>query len=89
MNRTRIYLGIKQIEYDPLIELIKKVKVGDKMQVTVGKREDSGLVVEVENDVALLIDQEHLPESKKFSISDKIEVEVLGVEEYNVILSAK
>ncbi len=89
VNRTRIYLGIKQIEYDPLIELIKKVKVGDKMQVTVGKREDSGLVVEVENDVALLIDQEHLPESKKFSISDKIEVEVLGVEEYNVILSAK
>ncbi|QKX03242.1 30S ribosomal protein S1 [Wolbachia endosymbiont of Litomosoides sigmodontis] len=89
VNRTRIYLGIKQIEYDPLIELIKKVKVGDKMQVTVGKREDSGLVVEVENDVALLIDQEYLPESKKFSISDKIEVEVLGIEEYNIVLSAK
>lgn len=89
VNRTRIYLGIKQIEYDPLIELIKKVKVGDKMQATVGKREDGRLVVEVENDVALLIDQEHLPENKKFSISEKIEVEVLGVEEYNIILSAR
>ncbi len=89
VNRTRIHLGIKQIEYDPLIELIKKVKVGDKMQVTVGKREDGGLVVEVENDVPLLIDQEHLPENKKFSMSERIEVEVLGVEEYNIILSAK
>ncbi|MGL9761009.1 MAG: 30S ribosomal protein S1 [Wolbachia sp.] len=89
VNRTRIHLGIKQIEYDPLIELIKKVKVGDKMQVTVGKREDGGLVVEVENDVTLLIDQEHLPENKKFFMSERIEVEVLGVEEYNIILSAK
>ncbi|MGL9732173.1 MAG: 30S ribosomal protein S1 [Wolbachia sp.] len=89
VNRTRIHLGIKQIEYDPLIELIKKVKVGDKMQVTVGKREDGGLVVEVENDVTLLIDQEHLPENKKFFMSERIEVEVLGVEVYNIILSAK
>ncbi|MCA4775367.1 30S ribosomal protein S1 [Wolbachia endosymbiont of Mansonella ozzardi] len=89
VNRTRIHLGIKQIEYDPLIELIKKVKLGDKMQVTVGKREDGGLVVEVENDVTLLIDQEHLPENKKFSVSEKIEVEVSGIEEYNIILSAK
>ncbi|GFQ87319.1 30S ribosomal protein S1 [Trichonephila clavata] len=64
VNRARIYLGIKQIEYDPLEELIKKVKVGDKIQVIVGKREDNGLVVEVENDVTLLIDQEHLPEIK-------------------------
>lgn len=89
MNRARIYLGIKQIEYDPLEELIKKVKVGDKIQVIVDKRENNGLVVEVENDVTLLIDQEHLPENKKFSISEKIEVEVLGVEEYNIALSAK
>ncbi|MCV3769446.1 MAG: 30S ribosomal protein S1, partial [Wolbachia pipientis] len=28
VNRARIYLGIKQIKYDPLIELIKKVRVG-------------------------------------------------------------
>ncbi|WP_168464154.1 30S ribosomal protein S1 [Wolbachia endosymbiont of Ctenocephalides felis wCfeT] len=89
INRAKIYLGIKQIERDPLIELIKKVKVGDKMQVTVGKREDSGLVVEAENDITLLIDQEHLPENKRFSIADKIEVEVLGIEDYNIILSAK
>ncbi|MCA4774101.1 S1 RNA-binding domain-containing protein, partial [Wolbachia endosymbiont of Mansonella perstans] len=66
-----------------------KVKLGDKMQVTVGKREDGGLVVEVENDVTLLIDQEHLPENKKFSVSEKIEVEVSGIEVYNIILSAK
>ncbi|MGL9732490.1 MAG: 30S ribosomal protein S1 [Wolbachia sp.] len=89
VNRTRIHLGIKQIEYDPLIELIKKVKVGDKIQVNVGKREDGGLIVEVENDVTLLIDQEHLPENKKFFMSERIEVQVLGVEEYSIILSAK
>ncbi|MGL9681932.1 MAG: 30S ribosomal protein S1 [Wolbachia sp.] len=89
VNRTRIHLGIKQIEYDPLIELIKRVKVGDKMQVIVGKREDGGLVVEVENDVTILIDQEHLPENKKFFMSERIEVEVLGIEVYNIILSAK
>ncbi|MDF0607943.1 30S ribosomal protein S1 [Wolbachia endosymbiont of Onchocerca gibsoni] len=89
VNRARIYLGIKQIEHDPLIELIKKVKVGGKMQAIVSKREDSGLVVKVENDVTLLINQEHLPENKKFSMSEEIEVEVLGVEAYNIILSAK
>ncbi len=89
VNRARIYLGIKQIEHDPLIELIKKVKVGGKMRAIVSKREDSGLVVKVENDVTLLIDQEHLPENKKFSMSEEIEVEVLGVEAYNIILSAK
>ncbi|CCF78091.1 30S ribosomal protein S1 [Wolbachia endosymbiont of Onchocerca ochengi] len=89
VNRAKIYLGIKQIEHDPLIELIKKVKVGGKMQAIVSKREDSGLVVKVENDVTLLIDQEHLPENKKFSMSEEIEVEVLGIEAYNIILSAK
>lgn len=89
VNRMRIYLGIKQIEYDPLEELIKKVNVGDKMQVIVGKREDNGLIVEVENDVTLLIDQEHLPENRKFSMSEKIEVQVLGIEDYNIILSAQ
>ncbi len=59
------------------------------MQAIVSKREDSGLVVKVENDVTLLIDQEHLPENKKFSMSEEIEVEVLGIEAYNIILSAK
>lgn len=89
VDRTRIYLGVKQIEYDPLEELIEKVKVGDKIQVTVSKREENGLIVEVENNVTLLVDQEHLPENKKFSISEKIQVEVVGVEKYNIILSAK
>lgn len=89
VNRARIYLGIKQIEYDPLENLIKKTNVGDKIQVTVSKREDNGLVVEAGNDITLLINQEHLPENKKFSISEEIEAEVLGVEEYNIILSAK
>ncbi|MDG7055925.1 MAG: 30S ribosomal protein S1 [Wolbachia endosymbiont of Meromenopon meropis] len=89
VNRMKIQLGIKQVEYDPLIELIKKVKVGDKMQVLVSKRDDSGLIVEVENDVILLIEQEYLPENRRFSMSERIEVEVLGIEPYNIILSAK
>ena len=89
VNRMRVYLGVKQIEYDPLEELIKRVKVGDNIQVTVGKREDNGLVVEVENDVTLLIEQEHLPENKKFSTSERIDVHVLAIEDYNIVLSAK
>jgi len=89
VNRAKIYLGVKQIEYDPLEELIKKVKVGDKIQVTVNKKEDNGIIVEAENDVFMLIEQENLPEGRKFSISEKIEVKVLGTEEYKIILSAK
>lgn len=89
VNRGKIYLGVKQIDYDPLEELIKKVKVGDVIQVTVSKKEDNGLIVEAENDVTLLIEHENLPENKKFSISEKIEAEVLNVEEYKIILSAK
>ncbi|WP_253299990.1 30S ribosomal protein S1 [Wolbachia endosymbiont of Chironomus riparius] len=89
VNRAKIYLGIKQIEHDPLEELINKVKVGDKIQVTVNKREDGGLIVDVGNDVTILIEQENLPQNKTFSISEKIEVEVLGIEKYKIILSAK
>ncbi|MDD9331220.1 MAG: 30S ribosomal protein S1 [Wolbachia sp.] len=89
INRARIYLGIKQIEHDPLEELIKKVKVGNKIQVTVSKREDSGLIVEAEDDVTILIGQEYLPENKKFSISEKMEVDVVDIGEYNIVLSAK
>jgi small subunit ribosomal protein S1 len=88
VKRGKIYLGIRQIDYDPLEELIKKVKVGDKMQVTVSKREDIGLIVEAANDVSILIEQENLPENRKFAISEKIDVKVLGVEKYKIVLSA-
>ncbi len=88
VKRGKIYLGVRQIEYDPLEELIQKVKVGDKMHVTVSKREDIGLIVEAANDVSILIEQENLPENRKFAISEKIDVKVLGVEKYKIILSA-
>ncbi|MDN5248236.1 MAG: 30S ribosomal protein S1 [Wolbachia endosymbiont of Tyrophagus putrescentiae] len=89
VNRMKIYMGVKQIEYDPLEELIKRVKVGDKIQVTVSKKEDSGLLVDAGNDVAILIGQENLPENRKFSISERIEAEVLGIEGYKIMLSVK
>ncbi|QKX01504.1 30S ribosomal protein S1 [Wolbachia endosymbiont of Cruorifilaria tuberocauda] len=89
VSRARIYLGIKQIEYDPLVELIKKVKIGDRMKAIVSKKEDNGLIVEIENNVALSVSQEHLSENRRFSISEKVEVEVLGIEAYNIILSAE
>ncbi|OEY86775.1 30S ribosomal protein S1 [Wolbachia pipientis] len=88
VNRGKIYLGIRQIEYDPLEELIKKVSVGDKMQVTVSKKEDSGLIVEAADDVSILIEQENLPGNRKFAISEKIEVKILGIEKYKIVLSA-
>jgi small subunit ribosomal protein S1 len=89
VNRAKIRLGVKQIDYDPLEILMKKVNVGDKIKAIVSKKEDNGLVVEVENSVMLLIGQEHLPENKRFSVSEEIEAEVLGIEQYNIILSAK
>lgn len=89
INREKIYLGIKQIDYDPLEELIKKVKIGDKMQVTISKREDSGLIVEVGTDISILIEQQNLPEDRKLSISEIVEAEVMGIEEYKIILSIK
>ncbi len=87
VKRGKIYLGIRQIEYDPLEELIQRVKVGDSMHVIVSKREDIGLIVEAANDVSILIEQENLPENRKFVISEKIDVKVLGVEKYKIILS--
>ncbi|MBV0899896.1 MAG: 30S ribosomal protein S1 [Wolbachia endosymbiont of Fragariocoptes setiger] len=89
VNREKIYLGIKQIDYDPLEELIKKVKIGDKMQVTISKREDSGLIVEVGTGIGVLIEQQNLPEDRKLSISEVVEAEVMDIEEYRVILSIK
>ncbi|KJV69069.1 30S ribosomal protein S1 [Candidatus Neoehrlichia procyonis] len=94
VNKNKIDLGIKQIEYDPFVELLRKTNLGDKLPVTVSKvLEDMGLLVDVFNNSSssfnVLIEQEYLPEGKKFFPGDKVEAEVLLIETYNMILSLK
>ncbi|UWI83244.1 30S ribosomal protein S1 [Wolbachia endosymbiont of Howardula sp.] len=89
IHRTKIYLGIKQIEYDPLEELIKKVRMGDRLYVTVTRIEENGIVVEVDDEITLFITQDRIPGNRKFSISEKIEVEVYDMAKYNILLSVK
>ncbi|KJV65477.1 MULTISPECIES: 30S ribosomal protein S1 [Ehrlichia] len=92
-NKSKIDLGIKQLEYDPFLDLLKKTNLGDNIPVTVTKVvEDTGILVDVfngSNSFNLLIEQEYLPDNKKFFPGDKLEAEVLLIETYNMILSLK
>lgn len=92
VNKGKIDLGIKHIERDPFLELLKKISIGDKLTVTVSKVEDAGVIVDVfggSNSFYVFSERQYLPENKKFYPGDKVEAEVLVLENYNLILSLK
>ncbi|AAV86827.1 30S ribosomal protein S1 [Anaplasma marginale str. St. Maries] len=92
-NKNKIDLGVKQIERDPFLDLLKRVEVGDRVAVTVSKvLEDMGVLVDVfegSESFNVLVKQEHLPENKKFFPGDRVEAEVLTVGSYSLVLSLK
>lgn len=89
VKKEKTFLGIKQLERDPFEEYIRKVNLGDKIIVVAVKIEDKCILVEVADSNVLFIEQEYLPENKKINPGDKLEAEVLSIENYNLILSLK
>ncbi|ACZ49052.1 30S ribosomal protein S1 [Anaplasma centrale str. Israel] len=92
-NKNKIDLGVKQIERDPFLDLLKRVGIGDQIVVTVSKvLEDMGVLVDVfegSESFNVLVKQEYLPENKKFFPGDRVEAEVLTVGSYSLVLSLK
>ncbi|MCU7611893.1 30S ribosomal protein S1 [Anaplasma capra] len=92
-NKNKIDLGVKQIERDPFLNLLRGVGIGDRIVVTVSKvLEDMGVLVDVfegSESFNVLVKQEHLPEDKKFFPGDRVEAEVLMVGDYSLVLSLK
>ena len=92
-NKNKIDLGVKQIEHDPFLVLLRRINTGDKIPVTVSKvLEDVGVLVDVFDGYEsfnVLVEQEYLPDNKKFFPGDKVEAEVLLIGAYSLVLSLK
>jgi len=87
-DSKRIALGLKQLHPDPWPAIFKKYKVGLKTTGKVTRLTNFGLFVELEKDVeALAHISQILPEvtasqlGEKFKIDDKIDVEIIKVDE--------
>lgn len=89
INKFRINLGIKQLEYDPFEGFLNTIQVGDKLKATVVKIEEQNVLVEVAGGVTILIESSNLPKDKEFNPMQKIDVEVTEIGTYSVCLSYK
>ncbi|WP_339045599.1 30S ribosomal protein S1 [Candidatus Mesenet endosymbiont of Agriotes lineatus] len=89
INRFKVNLGIKQLEYDPFEVFLNTIKVGDKLKATVLKIEEKSILVEVADGVTIFIESSNLPENKGFNLMQKIDVEVTEVGAYSICLSCK
>ncbi|UQD54073.1 30S ribosomal protein S1 [Anaplasma phagocytophilum] len=90
-NRNKIDLGVKQIEHDPFLGLLRRIGIGERIPVTVSKvLEDVGVMVDVfdgSESFNVLVEQKHIPEGKKFFPGDRVEAEVLMIGSYSLVLS--
>ena len=90
-NKNKIDLGVKQIERDPFLGLLRRIGLGERIPVTVSKvLEDVGVLVDVfdgSESFNVLVEQKYIPEGKKFFPGDRVEAEVLMIGAYSLVLS--
>lgn len=89
ISRSKVDLGIKQLEHDPFEAFLSTVEVGDSLKATVVKIEEENVLVEVANGVTIFIESDNLPENKEFYPMQKIDVVVTKVGTYSICLSCK
>lgn len=88
VKKEKIFLGIKQLKYDPFEVFLRKINLGDNITVIVSKIEDNGILVYIYGiSNVLFIEQEYLPNNGKLIVGQKVKAEVLSIENYNLILS--
>jgi len=87
-DSKKISLGLKQLQPDPWPGIFQKYKVGLKTTGKITRITNFGLFVELEKDIEGLVHiSQILPEvtatqlTEKFKIGDKIEIEVVKVDE--------
>ncbi|MBQ4875199.1 MAG: 30S ribosomal protein S1 [Rickettsiaceae bacterium H1] len=84
-----IFLGIKQIKYDPFLEFLTTVKEGDSLSGKVSKIEDNGIYVTVKNNVDRFVERGCLLDMSSLSVGERINLKVSEVQDYNLVLTDK
>ncbi len=84
-----IFLGIKQIKYDPFAVFLTTASVGDKISCTISKIEDNGIYVLIKDNIDRFVERDNLSDMSGLSIGEKINLTVCEVLEYDLILSDK
>ena len=84
-----IFLGIKQINYDPFAGFLSTLRVGEKVVCVISKIEDNGIYVIIKEDIDRFIERDNLSDMSGLSIGERINLEVKEIFEYNIVLSDK
>lgn len=84
-----VFLGIKQIEYDPFMKLLDTVKIGDKVGCAINKIDDNGIYITIKSDIDRFIERHHLLDMSSLAIGERIDLEVREIGKYNLILTNK
>ncbi len=84
-----IFLGIKQIKYDPFAGFLKTVKKGEELHCTISKIEDNGIYVVLKNDVDKFVERQYLTNMSSLSVGSGITLRIDQVDDYNITLIDK
>lgn len=89
ISKSKVDLGVKQLEHDPFEAFLNTIKVGDRLRATIVKIAERNILVEVVDGVTIPIESNNLLENKELSPMQKIDVEVTEVGTYSICLSYK
>ncbi len=84
-----IFLGVKQLKYDPFEEFLSTVKQGDELRCVVNKIEDYGIYVAIQDNVDRFVERDNLTDISSLSIGENIKVRVMKVGAYELVLTDK
>jgi len=85
-EKERIGLGVKQLSNDPFSEILDSCKKGDVKTVVVSGVNDSGIEVEITEDLKSFIKKGDISRDRiecrpdRFSVGDRIDAKVIGVD---------
>ena len=87
--RGGIFLGIKQIKYDPFVEFIRTIKEGSELRCLITKIEDNGIYVKVRENVDRFVERDFLLNMSSLSVGENVTLRVEEVGDYDLLLTNK
>jgi len=86
-NKGKIFLGLKQLTYDPLDEFLENINVGDVIAAFVSRIEDDGIYVRIKDNLEVFIPSTNLEEElSNFTIGKHSSFIINSKEEYRLEL---
>lgn len=88
-SKGGIFLGIKQIKYDPFAEFLDTVKVGNEIRCSISRIEDNGIYVIINGNIDRFVGRDHLLDMSALSVGGNINLRVDSVKRYDLVLTNK